>query len=104
MRGLENKCKGTLKFFKDGLNQLGKSETLGFPLGVENVLGKDSNSLGIGITLKLVSTLLQNLSQSSAVGNDAVVNEDELRLGVRADGMTIAFGRRTVSSPSRVCD
>jgi len=104
VRGLENKCKRTLKLFKDGLNQLGERETLGFPLGVENVLGKDSNSLCIGITLELVSTLLQNLSQSSAVGNDAIVNKEELRLRVRADGMAIAFGGRPMSSPSRVRD
>ena len=104
MGGLEDKCKGTLKLLKNGLDQLSESEGFGFSLGVEDVLGKDSNSLGIGIALKIVPTLLQNLSQCSAVGDDAIVNDEKLRLGVGADRVAIALRRRTMSSPSRMSD
>ena len=45
---------------------------------------------------------LQNLSQCSAVGDNAIMNNKKLRLGVEVDRVAIALRRRTISSPSHM--
>jgi hypothetical protein len=104
VRGLENKSERTLELLQNGLDQLSEGEAPGTSLRVKNIFGQDSDGLGIGVGLELVSALLQNLSQLSAVGYDTVVNEHEFAFSVRADRVTVTLGRGAMGSPSCMRD
>jgi hypothetical protein len=71
---------------------------------VVNVFSKDSHGLRIGFGLKLKTALLENKAEFCIVGNNPVVDNDEIRVGVGANGMTINFGWRAMSGPSGMGD
>ena len=73
-------------------------------MGVVNVLGEDRNSFSVGLSLECVTTLLEDSAKLGAVGYNAVVDNAEVRIGVRANGVAIDLGGRTMGGPSRVCD
>jgi hypothetical protein len=100
VRGFENERKGALELPENGLDEFGESEAPGTTLRIEDILGKHSDSLGIGIGLELVSTLLQDLPQLGIVGDNTIVDDNEFRVRIRTNGVAITFGRGTVSGPS----
>lgn len=104
VRRLEDEREGTLELLEDGFDQLGEREAFGTALRVENVLGEDSDGLGIGVALELVATFLKDLPQLGTVGDNAVMDENEFRVRIRTNRVTITFRRGTMSRPSCMRD
>ena len=88
MTRLENKGERSLQLLQNSLDQGSESELLVL-VRVVHIFGEDSNSLGIGLGLKLVPALLQDLAELSAVGNDTIVDNDEVGVGIGTNGMAV---------------
>jgi hypothetical protein len=73
-------------------------------MGIVDIFSEDGDSFGIGLGLELVTALLQNEAELCAVGDDTVMDDNEVGFRVGADGVAVALGRRTVSSPSCMRD
>jgi hypothetical protein len=73
-------------------------------LGVPNVLGEDSSTLGVGVRLEVVTTLLENKTNGIGVGDDAVMDDRELRSEIGAHGVTVALRGLAVGRPASVGD
>jgi hypothetical protein len=99
----EDEGKRTLEFFQDSFHQCGECELL-VVMSVVNVFGENSDCLGIGLSLKLETALLENKAELCTVGNDTVVDNNEIRVGVGANGMAIDFRWWAVSSPPGMGD
>ena len=103
MRGLEDERKGALELLEHGLDQRGECDALvGF--GVVNVFQEDCNRLSVGVGLEFVASLLQYQPEFIRVGDDAIVHDGEVAVGVGSDGMAVPFRRGSVCSPSRMRD
>ncbi len=74
---LKDERERTLEFFQDSLDEVGEVGLLGW-LGVVDVLHEDGNCLCVRLALELVATLLQDETEFSRVGDDAVMDDDEL--------------------------
>ena len=71
---------------------------------IVDVLGEDGNRLSVGLTLELVPTLLEDKTKSSRVGDDAVMDDTELRGRIGLQRVAVDDGRGTVGGPARVRD
>lgn len=103
MRRLEDEREGTLKLLQDGLDELREVHAL-VGLRVVNVLCEDGRRLGVGLALELVAALLEDKTESSCVGDDTIVDDGELRLGVGLERVAVDDGGRSVGRPARVGD
>lgn len=65
-----------------------------------DVLGEDGSSLSVSLRLKVVPTLLKYEAQSSRIGDDTVMHNRKLALGIRPYWVAITGGGRTVSRPA----
>ena len=103
MGRLEDECEGTLEFAEDGLDQFGKALPHCW-LSVVDIFGQDCNCLGIGLALERVSAFLEDGAKGNGVGYDAVMDDDELGIGIGAERVTVDGGWRAVSSPASMSD
>ena len=101
--GLEDECERALKLLRHSLDELSEAETL-IGLRVVDVLCQNRDCLCVGLTLKLVTALLQDETKSSSIGDDTVVDDDELVGGVRADWVAVDVRGRAVGGPASVSD
>ena len=101
MSGLENECKRSFELFDNGLDKLGESEVF-VRIAIPDIFAKNGDRLSIGLTLELVTTLLQHLAQFSGVGDDTVVNNNEFATSIRAKRMAVDSGRRSMGGPASV--
>ena len=99
----EDEGKRTLQFLQDSFHQCGECELL-VVMSVVNVFGENSDCLGISLSLKLETALLENEAELCAVGNNTVVDNDEIRVGVGANGMAIDFRWWAMSGPAGMGD
>jgi hypothetical protein len=99
----EDEGKRTLQFLQDSFHQSGECELL-VVMSVVHVFGENSDCLGIGLSLKLETALLENEAELCAIGNDTVVDNDEIRVGIRANGMAIDFRWWAMSGPPGMGD
>lgn len=79
MDGLEQETEGTLELLDDGLNEGGEIDV---GMLVENVLRQFGDGLGIGLSFELETLGLKQGSQFLVVGDDTIVDDGELPLGV----------------------
>lgn len=100
---LEDECEGPLEFLEYSLDQSCEGDALVW-LRVVNVFSEDSNGFGISLRLEIVSSLLQDESEFSGIGDNTIVNNHKLVLGRRSNGMAVTLRRRSVGSPSCVGD
>ena len=84
------------------LDKVGESQLLVALLRVPDVLGKLSDGLGISLALEGVALLLKDELELTVVGNDSVMHDCELVLGVRAMGVGVNGRGLTVSGPTSV--
>lgn len=103
MRGLEHEREGTFEFLQNGLDQLSEVWAL-VGLRIVDVLCEDGYCFCVGFTLKLVSSLLKDQSERGRIGDNSIVDDSEVSLGIRAKRMAVNDRGRAVSRPTRVCD
>lgn len=77
--GLEQKTEGALELLDDGLHEGGEVDV---GVLVEDVLGQLGDGLGIGLSLESEALGLEQGSQLLVVGDDTIVDDGELPLGV----------------------
>jgi hypothetical protein len=101
---LDQQSIGTLKLLDNGLDEIGESN-----LGVlvVNVLGKLGNALGIGLGLKLEALGGEQGLQLLVVGDDTIVDNDKLGVGIRSvyyqfTGSGFSLYKTGVDKPVRV--
>jgi hypothetical protein len=80
MDTLEEQSISALKFPHNKLGEL-REVDVAFLL-IKDVLGELGNTLGVGLCLEDVSLVLENGLQFAVVGNDTVVDNDKLGLGI----------------------
>jgi len=98
---LHQKTKGTLQLLDDGLDEAGEVEV---GVLIEDVLGQLSDGLSVGLGLETHALGLQKHPQFLVVGDDTVVDDGELPLGVGTVRVAIDPAGRTVGGPSGVCN
>ena len=79
---LEQQTEGALELLDDGLDEGGEIDVR---VLVEDVLGQLCDGLGVGLGLESEALGLEQSSQLLVVGDDTIVNDGELPLGVRSD-------------------
>lgn len=79
MDGLEQETEGALELLNDSLHEGGE---VNVGVLVEDVLGQLGNGLGIRLSLELKALGLEQGSQLLVVGDDTIVDDGELPLGV----------------------
>jgi len=99
MRALDNQSKSSFEGIGDRSNKLGERNAL---VLVEDVLAKLGNGLSIGLALKNESLLRQLILELSIVGDDSVMDDNELVILVRSVRMRVSIRRNSMSSPSGV--
>lgn len=80
MDGLQEEAKGTLELFDDGLCESGEVQVW---VRVVEEFGEFSNALGVRIGLELEALALEKRPELFVVGDDTIVDDGELPLGVR---------------------
>jgi len=100
---LEDKGEGTLELFEDGLDKLGKGDAL-VRLRVVNIFREYGDGLRIRLALKLVAAVLENESEGGGIGDDAIVDDDEVAGRIRSQRVAVYHRGRAVGGPARVCD
>ena len=80
---LEDKGEGSLELLENGFDKFGKRDAL-IRLRVIDIFGKDGNGLRVGLALKLVATVLENEAEGGGIGDDTVVHDDEIVVGIGA--------------------
>jgi hypothetical protein len=86
MNALEEHSVRALEFPHDKLCELRKVNVS--LLLVEDVFRELGNTLCIGLRFKSVSLVLQDGLQFAIIGDDAVVHDDKLGLGITPAGLT----------------
>lgn len=81
MHGLDKETKGTFEFLHDGLCEDGE---VNVRLLVEQILGKFSDALGIGLCLEPEALALQESSEFLVIGDDSIVDNGEFPVQVRS--------------------
>lgn len=84
--GLEEKTEGTLELLDDGLCE--KSEVDSWVLIVD-VFGELGDSLSVGLGLELETLALKKGPQLLVVGDDTIVDDRELPVGVRSGMLSV---------------
>ena len=90
----------TYQLLDDTLDKVGESELLVALLGVPDVFGELGNSFGISLTLKGITLLLEDKAELAVVGDDTVVDDRELVLGVGAVRVGVDRRGLTVGGPA----
>lgn len=88
MSGFEDEGKRSLELLQNSLDKVGESDAL-IGLRIVNVFREDSNGLSISLTFELVSTLLEDKSESSSVGDDTIMDDAEIGLGIGPERMAV---------------
>lgn len=101
--GLEDEGERTLEFRKDGLDEF-RERCAVSRLRVVDILCEDGYCLSVGLTLEMVSTLLEQETECGGVSDNTVVHDGELGLGIRLERMAVHDGGRTVCCPAGVCN
>jgi len=78
---LEDKGEGTLELLENGFDELGERDTLVW-LRVVDIFRKDGNGLRVSLALKLVTAVLEDEAEGGGIGDDTVVNDDEITGGI----------------------
>lgn len=99
VNGLDQKTISTLKLLDNGLGQVGEPDLW---VLVVDVLCELGDALGIGLGLKAEALALEQGLELLVVGNDTIVNDGELPVGVGPVGVAVGGRRRTVGSPTGV--
>ena len=100
---LEDKGEGTLELFEDGLDKLGKGDAL-VRLRVVNIFREYGDGLGIRLALKLVAAVLEDESEGGGIGDDAIVDDNEVAGRIRSQRVAVHHRGRAMGGPARVCD
>jgi len=103
MLRLEDKGEGTLELFEDGLDKLGEGDAL-VRLRVVNIFREYGDGLRIRLALKLVAAVLEDKSEGGSIGDDAIVDDDEVAGRIRSQWVAVNDRGRAVGGPARVCD
>lgn len=103
MTRLEDESERTFELLDDGLDQVGKVQSL-VRLRVVNVFAKHGDGFSVGVGLEHVSSLLQNELNFLVVGDDTVVHQAELVGWVADVGVAVQHRGLTVSSPTSVSE
>ncbi|KXT02277.1 hypothetical protein AC579_8322 [Pseudocercospora musae] len=98
---LHKQTEGTLQLLDDSLDQ--SCEVDGW-VRVVDVFCELRDGLSVGLRLEFESLALQQSLQLLVVGDDAIVHDGKLPLGVGSVRMAVDSGWRTVGGPSGVCD
>jgi hypothetical protein len=99
--GFENESKRSFELLDDGLDELGKVESL-MRLTVVDVFTESRNDLGVSVGVKDVASLVQDVFELLVVCDDTIVDQAEFGDDVADVGMTIEWGRNTMRRPSGV--
>lgn len=99
----EDERERTFQLLQHGLDEFGEVHALA-RLRVVDVLGQDGDGFGIGLALERVSTLLEDEAESGGVGDDTIVDDGEIGLGIGLERMAVDDGGRTVRRPPGVCN
>ena len=100
---LEDKGEGSLELLENGFDKFGERDAL-VRLRVIDIFGKDGNGLRVRLALKLVATVLENEAEGGGIGDDTVVHDDEIVVGIGAQRVAVDDRGRAVGGPSRVCN
>jgi len=100
--GLEDEGEGALELFENSLDEFGEGGLL--LVLVVDVLCEDCDGLRVRLAREHVAALLEDEAELGAVGDDAVVDDDELGVGIGAVGVAVAGRRRTMGCPAGVGD
>lgn len=98
---LHQQTKRTLKLFNDGLGQGGE---VNGRVGVVNVLGELGDGLGVRLGLELEALALEESLQLLVVGNDTIVDDSKLPLGVGSVRVAVDAAGLAVGGPPGVCN
>lgn len=98
---LHEKTEGALQLLDDGLDEAGEVEV---GVLIENVLGQLGDGLSVGLGLETHSLGLEESPQFLVVGDDTIVHDGELPLGVGAVRVAVDPAGRAVGGPSGVCN
>lgn len=98
---LHEQTESALQLLDNGLDKAGEVEA---GVLVEDVLGQLGNGLGVGLGLKAHALGLEESPQLLVVGDDTIVNDGKLPLGVGTVGVAVDPAGRAVGGPSGVCD
>ena len=101
VHALHEKTESTLQLLDNSLDQAGEVEVR---VLVEDELGQLGNGLSIGLGLEAHALGLQEHPQFLVVGDDTVVDDGELPLGVGAVRVAVNPAGRAVGGPSGVCN
>ena len=101
VHALHEKTESTLQLLNDGLDQAGEVEV---GVLVEDELGQLGDGLSVGLGLEAHALGLQEHPQFLVVGDDTVVDDGELPLGVGAVRVAVDPAGRAVGGPSGVCN
>lgn len=99
--GLDEKTVGTLEFLNDSL---GKVCEANLGVLVVDVLCELGDALSIGLGLESEALALEQGLQLLVVGDDTIVNDGELPVGVGPVGVAVGGRGRTVGGPTGVSD
>jgi hypothetical protein len=100
---LEDERKRSLQLLQNRLDQLRKADPLIW-LRIIHIFSQLGHSLGIGVRFEDVSPVLEHSTEGSVIGDDTVVNDHELALGIRTVGVAVDGRRGAVSGPAGVGD
>lgn len=98
---LHQKTESTLQLLHDSLDQAGEVEVR---VLVEDELGQLSDGLSVGLGLEAHALGFEEHPQFLVVGDDTVVDDGELPLGVGAVRVAVDPAGRAVGGPSGVCN
>jgi hypothetical protein len=79
---LHKETESTLELFDDSLAESGEVDVW---VGVVEVFGEFGNAFSVGLSLKLETLALQKSLELLVVGDDTIVNDDKLGLGIRSN-------------------
>lgn len=101
VHALHEKTESALELLDDSLDESGEVEA---GVLIVDVLGQLGNGLSVGLGLEAHSLALEESPQFLVVGDDTVVDDGELPLGVGAVRVAVNPAGGTVGGPSGVCD
>jgi hypothetical protein len=103
MLRLEDEGKGTLEFLENGLDQFREGDTLVW-LRIVDVFCEDGHGFGIGFALKLVAAVLEDETKGGGIGDNTIVHNDKIAVGVWAQRVAVHDRRGAMGCPTCVRD
>lgn len=80
MGRFEDEGKRSFELLEHGLDQLGEGRLL--LVLIEDIFGEDGDSLSVRLGFEPVTPLLEHESKIAAVGDNTIVDDDEVRVSV----------------------